>query len=81
MAGVRASPALAVRCLPLRPPHRLTTVAQIGNVYYFKRAVRNAMLAVKPCKNVSPPTGPISPLQNSPAVGTAPSASVSARAS
>ena len=48
---------------------------------YFEPALKNAMLAVNPCKKVSPPTGPISPLQNSPAVGIGPSASLSALAS
>ena len=38
------------------------------------------MLAVKPCTKLLPPTGPISPLQKSPAVGMGPSASAKAAA-
>ena len=57
-----------------------TTGARISQeeFSYFEPALKNAMLAVNPCKKFSPPTGPISPLQNSPAVGIGPSASLSA---
>ena len=38
-------------------------------------------MAVKPCRNVRPPTGPISPAQNMPATGAPPSAAAVAAAS
>ena len=46
-------------------PHPLSRLTQATEAI-------SARLAVKPCTNVRAPTGPISPLQNSPARGTAP---------
>src|SRR5439155_9394896 len=40
-----------------------------------------ATVAVKPCRNVCPPTGPISPAAKKPAAGTPPSSSATAAAS
>src|SRR6185312_15300471 len=68
-------PATLARRTPLAQPPSVTSRARES------RVVSSAIVAVKPCRNVCPPTGPISPEQNMPASGIGPSSSATAPAS